>query len=55
MTNQDTISQGKSPHIRAGQGKLIGGKESQEKAKSPERETLIATVRGPTKTTSYQP
>lgn len=30
MTKQDTVTQGKCPHIKARQGCSIGGKESQE-------------------------
>lgn len=32
MTEQDIVRKGKSPHIVAGQGRTIGGTESQEQA-----------------------
>lgn len=46
MTKQNTVLQGKSPHIEAGQD----SQESQEQAK--ESEIPTPTDRNPTKTTS---
>ena len=43
MTNR----QGESPHMKAGQSNLIGGKESQKQAR--EAETHTSTVMCPTK------
>lgn len=40
MTKQDTIRHGQSPHIEAGQGNHMGGKESQEQAKESEMTLL---------------
>jgi hypothetical protein len=40
MAKQDTIRQGKRPHIQTGQGNLIGGKVSQEETKESEKYPL---------------
>ena len=44
MTKQDTIGQDQSPHIEAGQGNQMGGKESQEQAKESEMTLLPLLV-----------
>lgn len=36
MTKQDTIKEGKSPHIKTGQGNPVGGKESPKELKESE-------------------
>lgn len=43
-TKDDTIRQGKGPHIKAGQGHLEAGKESQRQAKRGIRDSSPPTV-----------